>query len=192
MDARVGALAMVFLTAAASPAEAVRQFQPSSLLLLINSNIHNYAGSAIKNIWAGIQRTASASNYYQVVAVWVRIKIAAPVLWVMLVICIMMLVMLGIELVLLSAVSLFVKLFRRMPIEETHKWGSIDVEAATDSSIISSKLPLILVQIPMYNEKKVYKLSIAAACALTWPSDRIIIQILDDSTDPVVKVVEQH
>lgn len=36
---------------------------------------------------------------------------------------------------------------------------------------------------------QVYKLSIAAACALSWPSDRIIIQVLDDSTDPTVKVL---
>lgn len=35
---------------------------------------------------------------------------------------------------------------------------------------------------------QVYKLSIGAACALTWPPDRIIIQVLDDSTDPFVKV----
>lgn len=34
---------------------------------------------------------------------------------------------------------------------------------------------------------KVYKLSIGAACALEWPSDRVVIQVLDDSTDPVVK-----
>lgn len=35
---------------------------------------------------------------------------------------------------------------------------------------------------------QVYKLSIGAACALTWPPDRIIIQVLDDSTDPMIKV----
>ncbi|XP_042398729.1 probable glucomannan 4-beta-mannosyltransferase 4 isoform X2 [Zingiber officinale] len=34
---------------------------------------------------------------------------------------------------------------------------------------------------------KVYKMSIGAACALTWPPDRIIIQVLDDSTDPEIK-----
>jgi beta-mannan synthase len=33
----------------------------------------------------------------------------------------------------------------------------------------------------------VYNLSIRAACALTWPPNRIIIQILDDSTDPLIK-----
>lgn len=35
---------------------------------------------------------------------------------------------------------------------------------------------------------QVYKLSIGAVCALTWPQDRIIIQVLDDSTDPAIKV----
>ena len=35
---------------------------------------------------------------------------------------------------------------------------------------------------------QVYKLSISVACALTWPPDRIIIQVLDDSTDPIIKV----
>jgi hypothetical protein len=34
----------------------------------------------------------------------------------------------------------------------------------------------------------VYKLSIGAACALEWPPERFVIQVLDDSTDPVVKV----
>ena len=38
---------------------------------------------------------------------------------------------------------------------------------------------------------KVYKVSIGAACALEWPSDRMVIQVLDDSTDPVVKVRNQ-
>ncbi|KAL6861302.1 hypothetical protein ACP4OV_017002 [Aristida adscensionis] len=47
--------------------------------------------------------------------------------------------------------------------------------------------PMVLVQIPMYNEREVYKLSIAAACGLSWPSDRLIVQVLDDSTDPTVK-----
>lgn len=31
-------------------------------------------------------------------------------------------------------------------------------------------------------------MSIGAACGLSWPADRLVIQVLDDSTDPVVKV----
>ncbi|GJN20567.1 hypothetical protein PR202_gb07959 [Eleusine coracana subsp. coracana] len=57
-----------------------------------------------------------------------------------------------------------------------------DVEARPEA-----EFPMVLVQIPMYNEREVYKLCIGAACALTWPPDRIIIQVLDDSTDPIIK-----
>lgn len=35
---------------------------------------------------------------------------------------------------------------------------------------------------------QVYKVSIGAACGLSWPSDRLVIQVLDDSTDTVIKV----
>ncbi|KAI3855695.1 hypothetical protein MKW98_009837 [Papaver atlanticum] len=51
----------------------------------------------------------------------------------------------------------------------------------------TSDYPMVLVQIPMYNERKVYKLSIGAVCRLSWPSDRIIVQVLDDSTDHLIK-----
>ncbi|CAI0442457.1 unnamed protein product [Linum tenue] len=36
-------------------------------------------------------------------------------------------------------------------------------------------------------ETQVYELSIGAACGLSWPSDRLIVQVLDDSTDPAIK-----
>lgn len=39
---------------------------------------------------------------------------------------------------------------------------------------------------------QVYQLSIGAACGLSWPSDRIIIQVLDDSTDSTVKVPSKN
>lgn len=37
---------------------------------------------------------------------------------------------------------------------------------------------------------QVYQLSIQAACGLLWPADRIVIQVLDDSTDPFIKVIK--
>lgn len=40
----------------------------------------------------------------------------------------------------------------------------------------------------MGNFEQVYKVSIGAACNLSWPADRMVIQVLDDSTDPVIKV----
>ncbi|KAB2011555.1 hypothetical protein E1A91_D09G029700v1 [Gossypium mustelinum] len=46
-----------------------------------------------------------------------------------------------------------------------------------------SSFPMVLVQIPMCNEREVFAQSIAAASQLDWPKDRILIQVLDDSDD---------
>ncbi|XP_059641719.1 probable xyloglucan glycosyltransferase 5 [Cornus florida] len=43
--------------------------------------------------------------------------------------------------------------------------------------------PMVLVQIPMCNEREVYEQSISAVCQLDWPKDQLLIQILDDSDD---------
>lgn len=45
----------------------------------------------------------------------------------------------------------------------------------------TSYLPMVLVQIPMCNEREVYEQSISAACQLDWPKDKLLIQVLDDS-----------
>ncbi|KAG8073625.1 hypothetical protein GUJ93_ZPchr0006g42800 [Zizania palustris] len=103
-------------------------------------------------------------------------------------------VVLVLEVAYMSLVSLVaIKLLRRLP-ERRYKWepiavgsGGVDDEEAAGAACGPEEFPLVLVQIPMYNEKEVYKLSIGAACALTWPPDRIIIQVLDDSTDPAIK-----
>ncbi|XP_019077301.1 glucomannan 4-beta-mannosyltransferase 1 isoform X2 [Vitis vinifera] len=54
---------------------------------------------------------------------------------------------------------------------------------------LNKSYPKVLIQIPMYNEKEVYKLSIGAACSVSWPSDRFIIQVLDDSTNEALRVM---
>nr|GMC87229.1 glucomannan 4-beta-mannosyltransferase 9-like [Ipomoea batatas] len=96
--------------------------------------------------------------------------------------CLIMSTMLFVERVYMGVVMFLVKLLRRTP-EKRFKYAPLEPDAELGNAIY----PMILVQIPMYNEREVYKLSIGAACALTWPSDRIIIQVLDDSTDPIIK-----
>ncbi|KAI3784228.1 hypothetical protein L1987_43323 [Smallanthus sonchifolius] len=51
----------------------------------------------------------------------------------------------------------------------------------------SGFFPMVLVQIPMCNEKEVYHQSIEAACNLNWPKSKILIQVLDDSDDPTAQ-----
>ena len=45
------------------------------------------------------------------------------------------------------------------------------------------ELPVITVQLPLYNERYVAARLIEAVCALDYPPDRLEIQVLDDSTD---------
>ncbi|RAL40882.1 hypothetical protein DM860_008580 [Cuscuta australis] len=47
----------------------------------------------------------------------------------------------------------------------------------------SQSFPMVLVQIPMCNEREVFAQSIGAVCNLDWPKDRFLVQILDDSDD---------
>ncbi|XP_031386511.1 probable xyloglucan glycosyltransferase 5 [Punica granatum] len=47
--------------------------------------------------------------------------------------------------------------------------------------------PMVLVQIPMCNEKEVYEQSISSVCQLDWPKDRLLIQVLDDSDDEIIQ-----
>ncbi|XP_062180989.1 probable xyloglucan glycosyltransferase 7 [Phragmites australis] len=55
--------------------------------------------------------------------------------------------------------------------------GKEDVEAGAED------FPLVLVQIPMCNEREVYQQSIGAVCSLDWPRSNFLVQVLDDSDD---------
>ncbi|UJR19096.1 hypothetical protein I4U23_022227 [Adineta vaga] len=48
---------------------------------------------------------------------------------------------------------------------------------------------LVGVQLPMMNEKEFCISMITSACNLDWPKDRLIIQVLDDSTDEKVMIM---
>ncbi|GJY45658.1 xyloglucan glycosyltransferase 4-like protein [Tanacetum coccineum] len=52
-----------------------------------------------------------------------------------------------------------------------------------------TSFPMVLVQIPMCDEREVYQQSIASACQLDWPKDRILIQVLDDSSDELLQML---
>ncbi|KAI5664850.1 hypothetical protein M9H77_24173 [Catharanthus roseus] len=122
----------------------------------------------------------------QLSVIWAQIKapLIVPLLKIAVLLCLLMSVMLFIERVYMGIVILLVKLFGRKP-EKRYKWEPLK----DDLELGNSNYPMVLVQIPMYNEREVYQLSIGAACGLSWPSDRIIIQVLDDSTDPIIKAL---
>ncbi|CAM0885168.1 unnamed protein product [Alopecurus aequalis] len=108
--------------------------------------------------------------------------LALPLLRGAVTLCMAMSVMVLAEKVLLGAVSAAASVLRRR--RGCGRGAIVRDEEAGDSA---AAFPMVLVQIPMYNEREVYQLSIGAACRLTWPAHRLIVQVLDDSTDAAIK-----
>jgi len=54
-----------------------------------------------------------------------------------------------------------------------------------------TELPLVTVQLPVYNELYVVNRAIDAICSLDYPKDKIEIQVLDDSTDETTAIISR-
>src|SRR5918996_3091644 len=53
-----------------------------------------------------------------------------------------------------------------------------------------SPLPVVTIQLPIYNELYVADRLIEAVCRIDYPRDRLEIQVLDDSTDETTEIAE--
>ena len=53
-------------------------------------------------------------------------------------------------------------------------------------------LPLVCVQVPIYNERYVAERVLDAVCSLDWPRDRFEVQALDDSDDETVHILARR
>uniref|UniRef100_A0A1J3DIX9 glucomannan 4-beta-mannosyltransferase n=1 Tax=Noccaea caerulescens TaxID=107243 RepID=A0A1J3DIX9_NOCCA len=111
----------------------------------------------------------------------IRSLLIVPVFKCLVAICLVISCLVFIESFYMNIVIIYVKLFKRKP-EKIYKWEAMQ----EDLELGDQNHPMVLVQIPMYNEREVFQLSIGAACRLIWPLDRLIVQVLDDSTDPTI------
>ncbi len=66
---------------------------------------------------------------------------------------------------------------------KTHNLKLPDVELAKNA-------PMVTVQLPMYNEMFVVERLIQSVCEIDYPTERLEIQVLDDSTDETVKIAQ--
>ncbi|KAF2913515.1 hypothetical protein DAI22_10g091100 [Oryza sativa Japonica Group] len=158
--------------------------------LLPFKKLHAPPTAARRSLPPAASKPMASSSSSSLPAAWaaaVRAWAVAPALRAAVWACLAMSAMLVAEAAWMGLASLAAAAARRLR-GYGYRWEPMaappDVEAPAPAP---AEFPMVLVQIPMYNEKEVYKLSIGAACALTWPPDRIIIQVLDDSTDPFVK-----
>ncbi|KAL2533643.1 Glucomannan 4-beta-mannosyltransferase 9 [Abeliophyllum distichum] len=123
--------------------------------------------------------TRSLSNLWESI----RVPIIAPILRIAVYICIAMSAMLFVERVYMAIVITCVKFFGKK------RYTKYQLDSIKEDLEKNKNYPTVLVQIPMYNEKEVYKLSIGAVCGLSWPSDRLIVQVLDDSTNEALRAM---
>ena len=84
--------------------------------------------------------------------IWAQIKapLIVPLLRISVVLCLIMSLMLFIERVYIGIVITLVKLFGRKP-DKRYKWEAMK----DDVELGNSAYPMVLVQIPMYNEREV-------------------------------------
>ncbi|XP_042437655.1 probable glucomannan 4-beta-mannosyltransferase 11 [Zingiber officinale] len=129
------------------------------------------------------------SSLSRVAPVWeaVRAAVLLPLMKTAVVLCLVMSLILVVEKLSMALVALYVKVFGRTP-EKVYKWQ----EMPQDPELGSLPYPMVLVQIPMFNEREVYEISIGAVCTLAWPNDKLIIQVLDDSTDITIRELVQE
>jgi beta-mannan synthase len=120
----------------------------------------------------------------QIGLMWELVKapVIVPLLRLAVYICLAMELMLFAERLYMGIVIILVKLFWKKP-HQRYNFEPIN----EDVELGNSDFPVVLIQIPMFNEREVYKISIGAAANLSWPSDRLVIQVLDDSTDLTIK-----
>uniref|UniRef100_A0A0E0JP53 Glycosyltransferase 2-like domain-containing protein n=1 Tax=Oryza punctata TaxID=4537 RepID=A0A0E0JP53_ORYPU len=115
-------------------------------------------------------------------ASWVRVRLEylAPGLQFLANACVVLFLIQSADRLILCFGCLWIKLKGIKPVPKASGSGgkgSDDVEAGAD------EFPMVLVQIPMCNEKEVYQQSIGAVCNLDWPRSNFLVQVLDDSDD---------
>ncbi len=68
-------------------------------------------------------------------------------------------------------------------------WLALPGPRNAGDSPLPDELPVVTVQLPIYNEAAVVERLIGAAAALDWPAEKLEIQVLDDSDDETADLV---
>ncbi|KAG7024519.1 putative xyloglucan glycosyltransferase 5 [Cucurbita argyrosperma subsp. argyrosperma] len=112
-----------------------------------------------------------------------RAEYIAPLIQTLSKFCIVLFLIQSVDRMILCFGCLWIKYKRIEPKIEGDPFRSDDVEGG------GYKYPMVLVQIPMCNEREVYEQSISAVCQIDWPRDHLLIQVLDDSDDESIQLL---
>jgi len=84
----------------------------------------------------------------------------------------------------------FMVLFSISQLDLTRRFLSLPADEAIPSS--GDRLPMVTIQLPMYNERFVAGRLLEAVAHMDWPKDRLEVQVLDDSSDDTTLIVREH
>ncbi|KAA3458093.1 putative xyloglucan glycosyltransferase 5 [Gossypium australe] len=111
----------------------------------------------------------------------VRADYIAPPIQALSKFCVALFLIQSVDRMILSLGCFWIKYKKIKPRIEGDPFKSDDVEGS------AYEYPMVLVQIPMCNEREVYEQSVSAVCQLDWPKDRLLVQVLDDSDDESIQ-----
>ncbi|KAJ4838884.1 putative xyloglucan glycosyltransferase 6 [Turnera subulata] len=111
-------------------------------------------------------------------AKWLEIRAGylAPPLQALTNVCVLLFLIQSVDRLVLMLGCFWIK-FRRLKPVAAMEYGSVEEDGGGE------EYPMVLLQIPMCNEREVYQQSIAAICVQDWPKDRMLVQVLDDSDE---------
>lgn len=112
-----------------------------------------------------------------------RANYLAPPLQTLTNVCIVLFLVQSVDRVVLILGCFWIKFRKLKPV------APVEYAAADEESSNAEDYPMVLVQIPMCNEREVYQQSIAAVCIQDWPKQKMLIQVLDDSNELEVQAL---
>ncbi|GMH14175.1 hypothetical protein Nepgr_016016 [Nepenthes gracilis] len=129
------------------------------------------------------QSTEIQGYFHEVYVSWLQFRAGyiAPPIKSLSSFCVLLFLVQSADRLILCLGCFWIKFKKIKPRIEDYPFKSDDVENSF------SNYPMVLVQIPMCNEREVYEQSISAVCRLDWPRERLLIQVLDDSDDESIQ-----
>ncbi|GAB4841471.1 Probable xyloglucan glycosyltransferase 6 [Ancistrocladus abbreviatus] len=121
-------------------------------------------------------------------ASWLRVRAdyLAPPLQSLANVCIVLFLVQSVDRAVLMLGCIWIKLRRIKPVAVMEYSSSSSGDAESGNV---EEYPMVLIQIPMCNEREVYQHSIGAVCVQDWPKERMLVQVLDDSDDVDVQLL---
>ncbi|KAE9587012.1 hypothetical protein Lal_00004929 [Lupinus albus] len=162
----------------------IRVFLMISLAVLAFEVVAYLQGWHFTNPTFHIPRTSDLEGLFHMAYVaWLtfRAEYIAPLIQALSKFCVVLFLIQSVDRMLLCLGCFWIKFKKVKPRIHGDPFKTDDVEGS------AWNYPMVLVQIPMCNEREVYEQSISAVCQIDWPRDRLLIQVLDDSDDESIR-----